>query len=80
MRFGIPFHAVPSLETDVVRFTYALDFEFMLKPAAKDENLKMFRWSLPIQIVAPLPPDPSHLNVPEDVYNGPCRMRALAIV
>ncbi|KDO28760.1 hypothetical protein SPRG_19974 [Saprolegnia parasitica CBS 223.65] len=74
MRFGVPFHAQPSIETDLVSFKYAISFEFHLAGG------RMFRWATPVVVVAPLPPVPGHLNVAAPVYNGPSRARALQIV
>ncbi|OQR82955.1 hypothetical protein ACHHYP_15264 [Achlya hypogyna] len=74
MRFGVPFHALPSIETDLVSFKYALAFEFHLAGG------QMFQWSTPVIVATPLPPVPSHLNVHGDVYSGPVRRRCLVIV
>ncbi|OQR98339.1 hypothetical protein THRCLA_06747 [Thraustotheca clavata] len=74
MQFTIPFNALPSIETDLVSFKYALSFEFHLA------SRQMFQWSTPITVATPMLPSPTHLNVPLDVYSGPVRDRTLVIV
>ncbi|RHY82003.1 hypothetical protein DYB37_005837 [Aphanomyces astaci] len=72
MRFALPVDATPTIDTDVVRHEYVLAFEF--------ESTERLRWQVPVQVVPPIVPDPSHFNVPDEVYQGPSRVRKLAVL
>ncbi|KAG9411716.1 hypothetical protein AC1031_017356 [Aphanomyces cochlioides] len=73
MRFSLPIDTKTSIETDVVMHEYLLEFAFETKEG-------VLNWSTPVLVVPPYVPDPSHLNVPDQLFHGPTRSRTLVVL
>ncbi|KAF0684143.1 Aste57867_23873 [Aphanomyces stellatus] len=71
MRFALAVDTKVSIDTDLVEHHYVLAFAF--------ESIQTLEWHVPVDVVPPLAPDASHLNVPDPVYNGPTRTRTLFV-
>ncbi|CAI5736564.1 unnamed protein product [Hyaloperonospora brassicae] len=81
-RFSIPYDALPTINTDLVRFQWLLRFEFSAgAPAAQDlspsatSSRQMFQWQVPI-VVQPVAATDRHrlANVPHKLYSGSLRV------
>uniref|UniRef100_A0AAV1TT99 Rgp1 n=1 Tax=Peronospora matthiolae TaxID=2874970 RepID=A0AAV1TT99_9STRA len=87
-RFSIPYDALPTINTDLVRFQWLLRFEFSAGAAAAPQptpstraasSRQMFQWHVPIVVQPAVATDRHRLaNVPHKLYSGSTRVADLS--
>lgn len=82
VRFSIPHDALPSIQTDLVRFQWLLRFEFSAgAPQAQGDTpqRQTFQWHVPIVVQPAVASERNRLaNVPHKLYSGSTRVGPLS--